>query len=48
MEARSVLRDYEDLLPEYLTGQYAHWYDGCQKVDYRPIAAILEKLIGGE
>ena len=48
MEACRALKDYEELLPEYLTGQYAHWYDGCQKVDYRPIAAMLEKLIGGE
>ena len=48
IEAHRALKDYEELLPEYLTGQYAHWYDGCQKVDYRPIAAMLEKLIGGE
>ncbi|MBO4526310.1 MAG: hypothetical protein J5743_01700, partial [Victivallales bacterium] len=45
-EACHVLKEYESLIPAYLTGQYVRWYDGCQKVDYRPIIDMLQKLLG--
>ena len=45
-EAKHALKEYESLIPAYLTGQYVHWYDGCQKVDYRPIVDMLRKLLG--
>ena len=45
IEANHALKEYESLIPAYLTGQYVHWYDGCQKVDYRQIVAMLEQLI---
>ena len=45
-EANHALEEYETLIPAYLTGQYVHWYDGCQKVDYRTVIEKLEKLLG--
>ena len=44
-EARHALREYTALIPDYLTGQYVHWYDGCQKVDYRTVVEKLDKLL---
>ena len=44
-KAHHALKDYENLLPLYLTGQYVHWYDGCQKVDYRQTVEMLRKLL---
>ncbi len=44
-DARHALNEYAELIPEYLTGQYIHWYDGCQKVDYRTVMEKLDKLL---
>ena len=43
--AHHALAEYAELIPEYLTGQYVHWYDGCQKVDYRTVVEKLNKLL---
>jgi hypothetical protein len=44
-DARHALNEYKELIPDYLTGQYVHWYDGCQKVDYRTVLEKLDKLL---
>ena len=45
IEAYLALAEYAKLIPDYLTGQYVHWYDGCQKVDYRTVVEKLDKLL---
>ena len=45
IEAYLALVEYAKLIPDYLTGQYIHWYDGCQKVDYRTVMEKLDKLL---
>lgn len=44
-EARHALSEYTALIPDYLTGQYVHWYDDCVKVDYRTVIKNLDKLL---
>ena len=44
--ARTALQDYEALLPDYLTGEFTHWYDGNVKVDYRPVVKMMDELLG--
>ena len=44
-EARRALSEYATLIPDYLTGQYVHWYDDCVKVDYRTVLKNLDKLL---
>ena len=43
--AHAALKTYETLLPDYLTGEFTHWYDGNAKVDYRPVTAMIEELL---
>ena len=45
IETYLALTEYTALIPDYLTGQYVHWYDGCQKVDYRTVIEKLDKLL---
>ena len=44
-DARYALNEYAELIPDYLTGQYVHWYDGCQKVAFRTVVEKLDKLL---
>ena len=46
-DARAALKAYEALLPDYLTGEFAHWYDGNVKVDYRPVMKMMDELLDG-
>lgn len=46
--ARHALRDFEEqLVPQYLTGEFRHWYDHCSKVNYRQTAVLLTELLDG-
>ncbi|MBQ9368540.1 MAG: glycosyl hydrolase 115 family protein [Victivallales bacterium] len=44
-DARAALKAYEALLPDYLTGEFTHWYDGNAKVDYRPVLTMMDELL---
>ena len=46
IESYLALTEYTVLIPAYLTGQYVHWYDGCQKVDYWAVVEKLDELLG--
>ena len=43
--AANALKQIELLLPQYLTGDYLHWYDGCEKVDFRQTARTLAEML---
>ena len=43
--AYAALKDYEKLLPAYITGEFEHWYDGNLKVGYKPVLELMENLL---
>ena len=45
LAAQEALKEYEAAIPEYLSGEFRHWYDGCVKIDYRQVLKILEQLL---
>ena len=46
--ALNVLKDTGNLLPEYLSHPFEHWYDDCRKVDFRNAARLLETWLKNE
>lgn len=45
--AREALLAFERLLPQYLAGDFAHWYDRCTKVDFRKVKGLVEEVLQG-
>ena len=45
--AREALLAFEKLLPQYLAGDFAHWYDQCTKVDFRKVKGLVEEVLQG-
>ena len=43
--ALSSLKSMEELLPEYLSAPFEHWYDGCRKADFRLAARRLKEWL---
>ena len=46
--ALTALKDTANLLPEYLSHPFEHWYDDCRKVDFRNAARLLETWLKDE